>query len=325
MMRIPPLLLATVALTVVSCSTTKKKSTSSGVAGMRNFLTVAQPVPKETIDSLKTIANDPASLLPPAEKTEKEITAISANSLTMTNQGGAQVTTRNLLEDWKGPGINPGEINPGDLFFENAGPLLHKTLSLVDELNKTERRALLDHFTEISTTRVPLTISKSELDEMKKTTPEALPLPTRSVTLDFRSETRTLRGAPYLTLLKALERGDSGGAVEFAKRRANLKAQIIAVKKQLRAGERLFVVTSVMETEKLRATSPGAPLESRDTSLIRNAIAGLYPHLTHLEAVRLEDTVELTAPPRILWEFDTREIKLRGDELVIDFESVVKI
>ena len=311
MMRIPPLLLATVAVTVVSCSTAKKESTSTGVAGMRNLLTVAQPVPEATIDSLKAIANDPAALLPPAEKTEEEATAISANSL--------------ALKEWKGPGINPGEINPGDLFFENAGPILHKTLSLADELDKTERRALLDHFTEISTTRVPLTISKSELAEMQKTMPEASPLPTRSVTLDFRSESRTLRGEPYLTLLEALERGDSGGAVEFAKRRANLKAQIIAVKKQLKAGERLFVVTSVMETEKLRATSPGAPLGSRDISLIRNAVAGLYPHLTNLEAVRLEDTVELTAPPRILWEFDTREIKLRGDELVIDFESVVKI
>jgi len=84
-------------------------------------------------------------------------------------------------------------------------------------------------------------------------------------------------------------------------------------------------VTSVTETDKLRATYPGAPLGSRDTELIRNAIAGLYPHLISLEATKTDDAVEMTAPPRILWEFETREIKLEGDKLVIDFESVVKI
>jgi len=317
------LLLAFAAVTGASCSTPKRKSEASAPAGIRDILAVAEPVPESTIESLKAIANDPASLLPPAAISEDE--PAPTTPTTLADATAAPSGALDLRTEWKRPGINPDEVNPGDIFFENAGPVLHKTLSLADELSETERSALLDQFTTSKTERVPLTISKGELARLKSEMPADYPLPTRSVALDFRSGIRTLRGEPYLQLLETLQRGDSGGAVESAKRRDGLKKQIATMKKQLKSGERLFVVTSVTEADKLRATYPGAPLGSRDTELIRNAIAGLYPHLISLEATKTDDAVEMTAPPRILWEFETREIKLEGDKLVIDFESVVKI
>lgn len=325
------LLLAAVAMTAASCSTAKKESAGADPAGadpvgLRNILAVAEPVPESTIASLKAIADDPAYLLPPEIKTDAGDTPDTApHELAETASPAATESVFDVRKEWKRPGINPDEVNPGDVFYENAGPALHKTLSLADELKAEERKSLLDHYTISKSARIPVTITKTDLQGLKEEMPADLPLPTRSIALDFRSETLTLQGEPYLELLSALQQGESGGAIESTKQRARLKEQVAAMKKQLKSGERLFVVTGVVETEKLRATYPGAPLGSRDTDLIRNAITGLYPHLTSLEAAKTDDAVELVAPPRILWEFDTREIKLEGDKLVIDFESVVQM
>jgi hypothetical protein len=324
------LLLAVVAMTTASCSTAKKESAgaapaNAAPAGLRDILTVAEPVPASTIASLKAIADDPAYMLPAEESADEgENTESAAVELTEI-ESPATDAVFDVRKEWKRPGINPDEVNPGDVFFENAGPVLHKTLSLADELKPDERKALLDHYTVATTARVPVTITKSDLAGLKEEMPADFSLPTRSVALDYRSEKRTLKGEPYLELLEDLEKGESGGAVESAAQRARLKDRIAAMKKQMKAGERLFVVTGVVETDKLRATYPGAPLGSRDAELVRNAIAGLYPHLISLEAVKNDDAIELIAPPRILWEFDTREIKLEGDKLVIDFESVVQL
>lgn len=325
-MKSSPFLFASVAMSLVSCSTAKKENSAAVTAGLREILTVAEPVPESTIESLKAIANNPA-YLPPSETAAAtgESPETDPPTLAEADKPPFLDPAFDVRKKWKRPGINPDEVNPGDVFHENAGPLLHKTLSLADELKPEERKSLLDHYTASKSARVPVTITKTDLQGLKEEMPADYPLPTRSVALDFRSETRSLRGEPYLELLSALQQGESGGAVESTKQRARLKEQVAAMKKQLKSGERLFVVTGVVESEKLRATYPGAPLGSRDTDLIRNAIAGLYPHLTSLEAAKTDDAVELIAPPRILWEFDTREIKLEGDKLVIDFESVVQI
>jgi len=325
-------LLTAVALTAASCSTAKKERAGADPAdavpaGLKDILTVAEPVPQSTIASLKAIADDPANMLPPVSAADEKGSPVPVTAaLAVAQESPASPAPAfDVRKEWKRPGINPDEVNPGDVFYENAGPVLHKTLSLADELGVDDRKSLLDHYTLSKSARVPVTITKAELQGLQEEMPADYPLPTRSVALDFRSETRTLQGEPYLELLASLQQGESGGAVESAKHRARLKDQIAAMKKQLKSGERLFVVTGVVETEKLRATYPGAPIGSRDTELIRNAIAGLYPHLISLDATKADDAVELVAPPRILWEFDTREIKLEGDNLVIDFESVVQI
>lgn len=312
------LLLAAISVPLGGCSTAKKKSSAGdpAPAGLREMLLIAEPIPASTIASLKAIANDPASLLPPEQNGNGDGETVDAT---------AEAPVFDVLKEWKRPGIHPDEVNPGDIFFENAGPVLHKVLSLADGMEADARELFLDSFTDTKTTRVPVTITTAELAELKRATPEEIALPTRSVALDYRSETRTLRGDAFLPLLDALERGESDGLTVSASRRARLREHIAAMKKRLRSGERLFVVTGVVETDTLRAFYPGAPLGSRDAPLIRNAIAGLYPHLLTLEAKKTGDRVELVAPPRILWEFDTREIKLKDDELVIDFESVVQL
>lgn len=320
------LLLAATTVILGSCSTAKKDPSADRTAGLREILMIAEPIPASTIASLKAIANDPASLLPPEKNSGGEKPDAAAPSSDAAGEPStASTPILDVRKEWRQPGINPDEVNPGDVFFENAGPILHKVLSLTDEMKPEERKAILDHFTISKTARVPVTFTKSELAGLKSETPDDVPLPTRSVALDYHSETHTLQGDAFLQLLENLERGESGGIAKSAKYQARLKRQIATMKKQLRSGERLFVVTGVVETDTLRASYPGAPLGSRDAALIRNAVAGLYPHLISLEAKKTGDTVELVAPPRILWEFDTREIKLEGDKLVIDFESVVRI
>lgn len=313
------LLLAAVVVLLGGCSTAKKKSSAGDpapAAGLREIFLIAEPIPASTIASLKAIADDPASLLPP-EKNESDGGE--------TADATAAAPVFDVLKEWKRPGIHPDEVNPGDVFFENAGPVLHKVLSLADGMEADAREALLDAFTVAKTTRVPVTITSAELAALKHASPEEVALPTRSVALDYRSEARSLRGDDFLQLIDDLERGESDESTVSDSRRARLQEQIAAMKKRLRSGERLFLVTGVVETDTLRASYPGAPLGSRDAPLIRNAIAGLYPHLLTLEAKKTGDRVELVAPPRILWEFDTREIKLKDDELVIDFESVVQL
>ena len=90
------------------------------------------------------------------------------------------------------------------------------------------------------------------------------------------------------------------------------------MKKQLQSGEKLFIVTSVVESEKLIGTYPGAPVGAKDADLIRNAVQTLHPHLVTLEAAKEGNAISLSADPRLLWEFETREVKLIDGKLTID-------
>lgn len=90
------------------------------------------------------------------------------------------------------------------------------------------------------------------------------------------------------------------------------------MKKQLQSGEKLFIVTSVVESEKLIGTYPGAPVGAKDADLIRNAVQTLHPHLVTLEAAKEGNAISLSADPRLLWEFGTREVKLIDGKLTVN-------
>lgn len=307
-------LIAGLCLLSSSCTTAKKEP--AGTTLLHAFPSI-EPVPEATVASLKAIANSPAAM-PPNEAAKEEKRTETKEITSVTPEVGGR-------EKWKSPGINTDEVNPGDIFGDNEGPVLQKSFSLADELPSGERRTLLNHVTTITTARVPMTFSRREIAELQSGAGANVPLPTRSFVLDYRSETRVLAPDRIETLLAHLSRGESGGVVESEQRQTRLKSQLASVRKKLLAGERLFMVTSITDSEKLTATYPGAPVGEKDVELVRNALQLRYPHLESIEAVKKDDSILITGSPRILWEFETREVKLQDDKIVIDSKPVVQL
>lgn len=314
-------------LFTVSCSTAKKKVASESEVAenpLIGALTVARPIPEDTIASLKAIADSPTAQLPedlasseaPTGPATVDDSVVSADSKI---DAGVEDATAGFITpaSWRAPGINPDEVNPGDLFWENEGPVLHKVFSLLDELPSPERNPLLNQFTESKTARLPVTLSRKELAALTSVAPEDTPLPTRSVALDFRTETHRINPERHLALLGQISKGESAGVIASPERLSRLKEQLAAAKKRLNSGETLYLVTAVSESSVIHATYPGAPVGKRDAEPIRNAVVALYPHLRNPGAVKGAESIEITGKPRLVWEFETREVTVKDGKFVI--------
>lgn len=327
MALVAPFVLLLAGVLAISCSTAKKKTASEDGGGenpLAAALTIARPIPEETIASLKAIADSPASQLPddPATSDDAEGLAIAGDPAKAGNSETAALTEDATVgfiapASWRAPGLNPDEVNPGDLFWDNEGPVLRKVFSLLDELPASERNPVLNQFTESKTARLPVTLSRRELAGLTSVAPEDAPLPTRSVALDFRTETHQINPERHLALLAQIAKGESAGAIGSAERLSRLKEQLDAAKQRLNSGETLYLVTIVSESSVIHATYPGAPVGKRDAEPIRNAIAALYPHLRNLEAAKGAESIEITGRPRIVWEFETREVTVKDGKFVI--------
>lgn len=320
-----------VGLAGMSCTTAKKKldpeaaNTGNPLAGV---LTVAKPISEDTIASLQAIADSASSQLPPGlaeNEPGEDIPGEEDAALgEFPQESGAAVRAEDTGSmahadpaGWIRPGLNPDEVNPGDLFFDQQGPVLRKSFSLLDGLPAGDRGDLLKQFTRASTRRVPVTVSRKELVELTATAGPGTELPTRSVALDLQTTTYEVDAGQFLVLLDRISKGDSAGTFESAATLARLKKQLEGTKQRLRAGETVHLVTSVAESASIRATYPGAPVGKRDAEPIRNVITALYPHLRNLEAVKIEDSIGISGNPRLTWEFTTREIRLEGDRFVL--------
>lgn len=242
-----------------ACSTARKNK-EAGNSSLLNGIVLAQPLSRSEIDSLKEIADLPTSMLPSsagqiqsesAQNADRQRDAESSNLLTADS-------------GWEELGADPKEVNPGDVFSENEGALLEKSFSLADGLTASERRSLLNQFTMISTARVPVTLSRREINQLQNDAGEGLELPTRSVALDFRSENRTVANGRIETLFDLIGRGEPVESIGSNERIKLLKKQCSDVKKRLSDGERLYIITSVSESESLSASYPGAPLGAKD-------------------------------------------------------------
>lgn len=298
---------------------------SGGVESpLAGVLPVARPIPEDTIASLKAIADSPASQLP-----DDLITSDDSTHLASVDDPSDSQDSENLapVDDsaggfvapasWRAPGLNPDEVNPGDLFWENEGPVLRKVFSLLDELPTPERNPILNQFTESKTARLPVTLSRKEIAGLTAAAADDTALPSRSVALDFRTETHQINPERHLALLAQIAKGESAGAISSPERLSRLKEQLEAAKKRLNSGETLYLVTMVSESSLIHATYPGAPVGKRDAEPIRNAVIALYPHLRNLEAVKGADSIEITGKPRIVWEFETREVTVKDGRFVI--------
>lgn len=294
-----------------SCTVAKKET---GALALQPL--IAPPISEDAAAALKAIADSPGAQLPPHLASTSEKTLETPDSPANVSLDTAVSIT------WRAPGRNPDEVNPGDIYSENNGPFLRKAFSLLDELPPAERNPLLGQFARSTTERVPVTLSRSELAQLETQVEEGTVLPTRSVALDLRTEVHTLDPDRHAALLDRIARGESGGAIAPAERLRRLRKDLESVKKRLRSGERLHLVTTVSESAVVRATYPGAPVGHRDAEPIRNAVQAHFPHLRPLQAERKGDAIEITGDPRLLWKFESRELKLDGDKILI-VETVV--
>ncbi len=316
------LTLALMSLAFASCTTAKKNRTAGQNVGVANLLAAAEPISEAEIQSLKAIADSPSSMLP-ANPDSPHTVPLVAESESIPEPSGEKEEPVPTLK-WRRPGLNPDEVNPGDIFSENAGPVLRKALSLADELPFSERRSLLNHYTTIKTARVPMKISSREIDKLQSLAGAETPLPDRSVAFDFRSESRMVAQERLEDLFSQLGRSETINAIENKEHQSRLNAQIASVKKRLQSGERLYVVTAITESEGVTASYPGGAMEDSDAVLIANTLRARFPHLDSIQATRKGNDILITGNPRILWEFETSEILLKDNRIVIDTESIAQ-
>ncbi len=302
------LFLAGLVFATSSCSTAKKRHSDEdrdvGLLGRISIDGVADSNEEETYEELKEIADSPSSHLSQVDtEVRSEPTSEEENST-------LRPKPVNPVVAWKREGVEPRRISIGDIFSENSGPVLNKQLSIADELPGEERQNLIEKISSERDTRVPMTLSQSEIAALRDEANPTKPFPTRSVALDFKTKTRSADVAKLEKLFVSAENGELPVA----------KEKMSQVKKRLSSGERLFTIVGVTESEKMEATYPGAPVGSRDAEPIRNAVEVLYPHLDSLDAEKKDNAVEITREHGIVWEFEARELKLEGERIVIDEE-----
>lgn len=313
---------ALAAAALCSCASPKKRSQAENGAPLLRAISIDGDVDEETVERLKEIADDPNSQLAVADEEGFDDSA----TMPLAVENGGE-TFADPAVAWKRPGLNPRSITPGDIFTDNAGPILNKTLSLADEFDDATRRKLMSLYTSAGNMRVPMTISAKELAEIKARSAAvgvAPELPSRSVALDFRAQSYSADSAKLETLYADLSAGNSDAADEFRFPESTQK-KLAEIKNRLAKGEKLYVITGVTESDTLSATYPGAPIGKRDAEPIRNAIQGLYPHLDSLSAVKQDKSVVLSGEPRVLWEFEARELKLDNGRISIDSTSLVQL
>ena len=289
------------------------------------------------MERLQEIADDPSSTL---ETEEEEVASLdeeapSPESIEVSEEelvfaseepeAEASTSVAESVSQWKKDGLDPRSIEVGDIFSDHAGPILKKASSLADRLDLEDWAKTINSVAEQKGARVPVTLSVAELNALKDQSPLGTEFPTRSVALDFRTVTQRAKKNSLEKLYDLIENKPEGLTIEDEDALDTLAKDLGSVRSRLEEGAPLYVVTGVTLSDEMKATYPGAPLGSRDAELIQNAVTALYPHLDHLTADPGEQSVLITREPKIYWEFEIRELKVKDDKIVIDEESLAQI
>lgn len=309
-----PLLVA--AVCVSSCSVLKKSKLQAEVVpgaeagGILNALPIHSDISEETVANLKAIADNPASSLPPLAEKEEQIVSAPETRL----PPPAPRT------DWKQDGLNPASIFPGDIFYENMGPYLHKVASLIDPIATGERSSALSSIATPRNRRMPMTLSVAELEALRSESPPEFELPSRSVAFDIAMRTWTSTQARLEAAFENALTG-TGASPDASPAERKIRKQLEEVCVRLKRGDELCVIVSVTQSEEVKGNYPGAPLGKRDIVLIKNALESLYPHLDSLKATKETSHISITRDPLIYWEFDVRKLSIADGRIHIDSEA----
>ncbi len=315
------LVIAMVATTLSSCSALRKDR-SADVGEILSPIEAAGGSQKDAEERLKALANSPNSMLPGGASVvpaTSEAPVATEAPLSIEPEPSAP----DSIISWSANGFNPRAIHIGDVFTDNAGPILNKSASVMETVSTDQGEKWLEQISSAKTTRVPVTLSPVEIAALQEQVGPEVSFPTRSVAIDFKTTTRTSNRSKLEKQLSGLAAGNAPSTMADAET-SQLESQFKDVKERLKNGERFFVITGVTESNSLIGTYPGAPVGSRDADLIRNAIGALYPHLDQLEAQKAGDVIEISRPPRVYWEFEARELKLAGERLTIDAQSLAQ-
>lgn len=333
------------ALTLSSCSSARKKEKDDLADGLLGQLTAEPVLTGDTVERLKRIADAPSSSLDEDDdmadlaiggSAEAEVGSSEAEAEEEEEPGTElefaseekklkQDSTADLVAKWARNGLNPRSIEIGDIFSEHSGPILNKAVSLADCLDLEDWTKAVNSVAEQRGARVPVTLSLSEINALKDQAPLNAEFPTRSVALDFRTISQSAKRSQLEKLFERIQTTPEGLTIDDEKALKKLADDLNEVKSRLEKGEQLYVITGVTQSDEMKATYPGAPLGSRDADLIQNAVSALYPHLDNLIASKGETSVKITRDPHIYWEFEVRELKLNGENLVIDDQTLARL
>lgn len=295
--RAAAILLVGTAFLQTSCSHARK---SGGKPNLLVAEVIGEPVlTDEKIEALKEIAEDPSSQL--AEESVENIDPISPS------------LDPSLA--WKKGDFDPRVIHPGDVFFEQAGAILHKAASIADTYSPEEWENVLHSYGKRGKRIVPLTLSHGEILELAQETGGQLALPTRSVALDFNTVRLEIEPRKIESYFREITRGPSP-AQDSANRRV-LSESLADLSSRISKGEEFFVVTAVTSSDEVRISYPGAPIGKRDSDLVLNALSALYPHLDQLRPEMDGSSILVTRDPKIYWEFEASRIVLENGELKV--------
>lgn len=291
---------AFLSLSLISCSAVKKeKDSQSSLLGELR----AGESDEVTVERLKELASLPNATLPPYQSSD--------------NAEPEFTTATPPPSSWADSESISRTVYPGDIFSEQSGPVLRKVVSIADSLPDKARERWLRDIGKAKQRRIPLTLNAAELARLQGEAGEDVALPTRSVALDFR----TVQWSPASPILEShlasISLGTPPASLSEGADISRLANSLSDVKHRLKSGEKLFIITSVTESDVVEASYPGAPLGRRDADLILNAFSSLYPHLDRLSAEKTGDYVAVTRLPSIYWEFEVRELKFDGDRIVI--------
>ena len=294
-------------LFLMSCSAVKKEKDSQ--SSLLSDLPAGESE-EATVERLKELANLPNATLPPSQSSD--------------NSEPEFTTATPPPSSWADSESISRTVYPGDIFSAQSGPVLRKAVSIADSLPDDIRENWLSDISKAEQRRIPLTLNASELAKLQEEAGEDVALPTRSVALDFKTVHRSPAPSILERQFAAIALGTPPASLSEGANINQIANSLSDVKQRLEKGEKLFIITSVTESDVVAASYPGAPLGRRDADLILNAFSTLYPHLDRLSAEKDGDYVAVTRPPSIYWEFEVRELKVENDRLVIDRQPLAQ-
>ncbi len=265
---------------------------------------------QETIEELKEIANSDYAMLPFGDDTEA---APPTGSPVPQDASPAEDVVY-------GTEYHTTQINIGDIFSSQNGMSLAKELSVADTLaavNPSGRTAFLNRVSSSKETSVPMTISQSEIGQLKQKMP-GTDLPSVPVSLQFQSTVSAVKKTEMETALAKVAAGLSSDIQGNEEASKLLKMSAGVLNTRVKSGEKLFLVTRVSRSQSAQAKLVGQSVSDADVAKVRNAVEGLVPMLKGLKAEKSGDGIRLSQDGGMTWTFEASPLRYEAGRLRID-------
>lgn len=276
----------------------------------------AMSLPEAPPVAVPVLAND--SIEPPIPTADTDASALADSQAAMAQAN--QQPTSEQLDAWRSDYLEPKRISVGDVFFDRRGLAFRKALSFVDPLAAEHGQAIdlmLGEIANRKESRMPLTITRSELSLLKDNAPDSLTLPTRPIAIDLRTVQYDADDGALINALNASAESSWVPLNEFEEIQKDTAIQIASIKKRISEGEVFHIVTSVKSSQEALMSFTRHHAEENDVEAFANAFSMLYPQLDSFFADFKAPKVIITREPSLYWELKARQLAVKDGKLVI--------